>query len=84
MQKVEYLIKWMNYFEKFNSWVPEENIKHIPKIEQQRTPINPPIKVIARYEDGFCLVKWIDGSTSTTQLSVKEAYEIIVNGPSYL
>lgn len=80
MQKVQYLIKWLNYSKKSNSWQPAENIKLIKPKMQHETPQKQPVKILSRFERNWCLVKWANGRTSTIQLSPRETYEIVVNG----
>ncbi len=70
----------MNYSEKSNSWQPEDNIKMINRKRKSRPPNELPVKIVARFEKNWCLVKWKDGRTSTVQLSTKQTYEVIVNG----
>lgn len=82
--QTEYFIKWLNYSEKCNSWQPKENVKILkPKRERKlKKKIAPeiPIKILSRFENNFCLVKWKNRKTSVMKVSTKLAYEIITNG----
>ncbi|KAG4079169.1 hypothetical protein HA402_001140 [Bradysia odoriphaga] len=80
--KVEYFVKWQDYSPKSNSWVEERNIKRIHRRQAQskKSSMQLPIKIISRFEDDMCLVKWSNGKTSTIRLSAREAYQVIVGG----
>lgn len=73
----------MDYTERSNSWQPAENIKKIKRkrtIKAKETSDKRPVKILARFEQGWCLMKWANGRTSIIQLSTKQTYEVIVSG----
>lgn len=84
--KVQCFIQWLNYSKKFNSWTPEENIidlvpskRKLRKTKHETREVLP-IKILAKFENNWCLVKWKNGKTSTMELTPGQVYNVIVNG----